>query len=602
MDHSAAVAIALIGVLGTGAQWIAWRFHIPAIVILTLAGLLAGPAFGVLDPSEAFGELLDPFVGLAVAVILFEGGLRLRRPDSDAVPGIWRLCTIGLVLAFVFGTAAGIYVGQLSRPTAMVLGAILVVTGPTVITPLLRQAKLQQRTANLFLWEGIINDPLGALLAVVVFEFYAGLEHGSTTSTVVSSLLFGLGSGAGIGVLIGWAIGASFGRGSVPEFLKSPMLLMAVVFVYTAANQVHEEAGLLAVTVMGAVIGNMGLASISELTRFKEAITVTLVSGVFIVLSADMDVSRILQLDPRLIGLLFAFLFLVRPASVFLATIGAGMPLADRLLLGWIAPRGIVAAAVAGVFGPRLVEFGYQDAELLVPFVFSFVVLTVVLHGFSLGRLARALGVGGGGREGLLIVGASQWTTEFARTLGELEVPVVLTDTVWNRLRPARLANVPVHFGEVLAEDAEQVLPLHTLATVLAATENDAYNSLVCVHFGPELGRAHVFQVASLAVVENEDRNVQRPLRGRLLHSSDADTYRLNRRLTDGWVFHATNITKEYGFEDWQRDAADDAMPIAVVKKNGGFALQSAKLPVKPEDGDVLVSFTPKNELRAASS
>lgn len=600
MEHNVAVAIALIGLLGIASQWAAWRFRIPAIVALTAAGLLAGPVLGILQPSATFGAIVQPFVGAAVAVILFEGGLRLHRPEAAAVPGIRRLCTVGLLLAFVFGTGAGLWVGGLSVPTALVLGAILVVTGPTVITPLLRQARLQTRTANLFLWEGIINDPLGALLAVVVFEFYIGLGHGQASAGVVAALVLGLAGGAGLGVAAGYLLAQGFRRGEVPEFLKAPMLLAAVVAVYTAANAVHDEAGLLAATVMGAVIGNSDLASMSDLSRFKESITVALVSSVFIVLAADMDVSSLLRLDPRLIGLLLAFLFVVRPAAILLSTLGAGMALSERLLLAWIAPRGIVAAAVAGVFAPRLVEAGFADGDLLVPFVFTLVVVTVVVHGFSLGWMARLLGLSSVSRDGLLIVGASPWTTEFASTLRQLEVPVVLSDSAWSHLRAARLSDVPVHFGEVLSEEAASALPLHTVSTALAATDNDAYNSLVCVHFGPQLDRSKVFQIASRSAEEKEDRNVPRSLRGRLLMAPEADYAKLDARMRDGWTFQRTRLTEQFTYEDWRDSRDDDAWPLAVLKKNGVFTLHSPKLPIKPEDGDILISFGAPQAVQAA--
>ncbi len=389
-DHITLV-LALIIVLGITAQWLAWRLHLPAIILLSLFGLLAGPVFGWIQPSTDLGELLQPVIKLGVAVILFEGGLSLRLHElKEAAIGVRRLVTLGVLFVFGLGSVAAHYIAGLAWPVAMVFGAITTVTGPTVIIPLLRQAKLRRRPASYLKWEGIVNDPTGALLAVLTFQYFMFAQDQG-----LDELLLHMSAGLVIAVALGgggaWLLAWLFRRGAVAEYLKGPVALASALTVYVMANAAFEEAGLLAATIMGVVLGNLRLPSITEMRRFKEYLVILLVSSVFILLTADLDPGIMLHLDWRAGLLLLAVLLLVRPIGVLAATLGSGMSWQERSLVAWIAPRGIVAAAVAGVFGPQLQAQGYQGAHLLLPLVFALVFITVVLHGLSLRPLAQRL-------------------------------------------------------------------------------------------------------------------------------------------------------------------------------------------------------------------
>ena len=263
----------LVGLFGIGAQWLAWRLRIPAIILLIMGGLIVGPWLGWVKPTEDLGHLLQPIIGLAVALILFEGGLNLRWHEyKETGVNVNRLVTVGLLLTWLLSSLTAHFIGNLSWPVAILFGAIIIVTGPTVIIPLLKQARLKRRAASLLKWEGIINDPIGALIAVLVFEYFATSEYhpelvdlaGSMGLALLVSLLVGAASGYGLG----WA----FRKDHVPEFLKSPVMLVSVIVVYTAVNHLQEEAGLLAVTIFGLVLGNQELRSIDELRRFKRGV------------------------------------------------------------------------------------------------------------------------------------------------------------------------------------------------------------------------------------------------------------------------------------------------------------------------------------------
>lgn len=598
MEQHLSQVLILVVFLGVSAQWLAWWLKVPAIVLFLVAGTLAGPVFGIVNPSVDFGHLLHPLVGLAVAIILFEGGLNLRLHEfKEAASGVKRLVSVGAVLAGVFTTAAAYYIGGLGLPVSMLFGALLIVTGPTVVTPMLRQAGLNRRTASYLKWEGIINDPTGALLAVLVYQYFVFSGSGTAGQDVLIDLGWAILTSLVLGIGVGYLLGQAFLRTLVPEFLKAPVTFALVLVVYGAANMVFDEAGLLAVVAMGMVMGNMKLPSLNEVRRFKEYITVLMVSTVFVLLTADLDPNVLRHLDWRAAALILSIMFIVRPATVLLSTAFTGMDWRDRVLVAWIAPRGIVAAAVAGVFGPRMVQAGYPDAQLLLPLVFALVFATCILHGFSIRKLSKWLRLSAD-PHGVLIAGASPWTTELARALtNELNVSVLLVDSSWHRLRSARLAGVRVLYGEVLSEQVQQSLELNEIACLLAATSNDAYNALVCGNFATTLEHDRVFQLPMYAADEsngNANNTVATALRGQPAFHEDAQYEELWRRHFQNWQFHKTRITEEYSYETFQRECPPKTIVIGILHQDGILLFQSAQNSSKAGPGDTVIYYAPK--------
>ncbi|MEL6679092.1 MAG: sodium:proton antiporter, partial [Pseudomonadota bacterium] len=464
------VIFALIGVLGVGSQWLAWRFSLPAIVLMLAAGLVAGPVTGVLNPAEDLGDLMRPMVAIAVAIILFEGGLTLNLKSlSDASLPVKRLVFVGAPVGWLLSTLTAHYAGGLSWESAVVFGGILIVTGPTVIQPLLRQAALASRPASILKWEAIVNDPIGALAAVLAFEVVSAFATEGSLIGAAEHLIVGIAVATVAGFAAGWAIVWTFQRGHVPEYMKVPVLFGAVLAVYAGSDMLLHESGLLAVTIMGLYIANSHLPSFAEILRFKEHATVLLVSGVFILLAASLTVEMLLLLDWRAVAFVAVTVFVARPLTVALSLIGTDLPRNERIMVAWIGPRGVVLVAVAGLFGTRLEELGVPDGPMLAPLSFALVAATVVLHGFSMAPLGRALGIGSKTAPGLLIAGGAPWTVGLAGVLKDAEVPVLIADRNWFRLRSARQAKVPVFFGEVLSEAAEHSLDPNAYAFVLAA-------------------------------------------------------------------------------------------------------------------------------------
>ncbi|HKJ95183.1 MAG TPA: sodium:proton antiporter, partial [Gammaproteobacteria bacterium] len=507
----------------------------------------------------------------------------------EARQGVRRLLFPALPLNWLLGGAAAHFIAGLPWPVALVFGAIVVVTGPTVIMPLLRHAGLRRRPASYLKWEGIINDPLGALLAVIVFQFFVALGSDEAATAV----WLGLVGGIAAGIIVGWGAARVMVRlfvaGQVAEYLKPPVLLMTVFVVYSLTNAVQHEAGLLAATVMGMVLGNSGLADIHEVRRFKEYLTVLLVSTVFVLLAADVDPGMLGSVDWRAVALIAALIVVVRPVTIVLATVGTGMSWQERALVAWIAPRGIVAAAVAGVFAPEMVAAGYAEASALTPLVFGLILATVTLHGFSIGAVARRLGLASRDRRGLLIVGASPWSVELARTLRELGVYVIVCDQSWHRLRPLRLAGLPYFYGEVLSESAEQRLDLADIGYLLAATDNDAYNALVCSRFIRELGREYVFQLPTDA--EDNPKRIQRPLTGRALYGAGSRYERLIERHYQGWRFQKTRITGGYRASDYFAGLGGEAMTMLALRRDGGLRFRESGGELQLEPGDTVLAY-----------
>ena len=625
MHHDTLIfSVALIGALGLGAQWLAWRLQAPAIVLMALAGLLVGPiwslAFGhpLLEPSAEFGDLLSPIISLCVAVILFEGGLVLKWSDlREAGPVVSRLVFVGAPVAWVMGTLACHYAGGLDWYSSIVFAGVLVVTGPTVIMPLLRQSKLGGKTGAALRWEGIVNDPIGALFAVAAFEVVRVLSAGENAVAATIWILFAAVFGAALGIAMGFGITQAFRRGWAPEYLKAPIIFATVIFVYAVADMVEAETGLVAVTAYGMTLANSRLAGINEMRRFKENIAVLLISGVFVILTANLTVETIVAaMNWQTLAFLVVMLFIVRPLSVGLSTLGT-VTRSEAALLGWIAPRGIVAVAISGFFAERLSEidsagreaaleawraagsegaFFYEPrfpgAEAIVPLAFAMVFATVVLHGFTIGPWARFLGLSKKkGKPGVLVVGVNPWSVAFAKAMSKAGMGVVMADTSWRRLRSAREAGIETFFGEVLSEEAEYKLDHSKFEQVAALSANDPYNALVSSHYAPELGRHKVFQL-SAQEAEDEERGIGSNARGRTLIRRGRGYDALVRDLYRGWTFSQTRLTEKYDLEDFRRDRPGVDI-IAEIRPTGELLLLGPHREVRGGEGAVLIGFGP---------
>lgn len=604
--QSVIFACALIGALGVGAQWLAWRLQAPAIVLMSLAGLAVGPlwsvAFGepLLSPQATFGDVFRPIVSLAVAVILFEGGLVLKFENlREAGASVRRMIFIGGPLAWFLGTFAARYAAGLDWASAVVFAGVMVVTGPTVIIPLLRQSKLGGRPAQFLKWEGIVNDPIGALFAVAAFEFIRVASEGQSIFGAAVFISVAASYGIILGVAFGWAMAKAFREGWTPEYLKAPIILASIVLCYTMAEMMQKEIGLIAVTAYGMMLGNSKLAGLTELQKFKEDIAILLVSGVFVMLTADLTPQIIQQaINWNTLAFLACMLFVVRPLSVWIATYGT-LSRNEALLLGWIAPRGIVAVAVSGLFGSLLVDlsregrFFFAGADQITPLAFAMVFTTVVLHGFTIGPLSRGLGLARKEKPGVLIVGANAWSVKFASALEQSGIEVIVADSNYRRLKSSRDAGLDIFMGEVMSEDAELKLDHARFSTVIALSTNDSYNALVCSHFAPEVGRHMVYQLSINDDEENDDRGLSSNARGRTLIRRGRTYDSLIRDQYRGWEFARTRLTEKYTLADLRKDRPG-ADIVAEIRPDGTLMLLGPNREARGGDGAVVISYAPE--------
>ena len=587
-------AIALVGAIGVGSQWIAWRLRMPAIVLMLVAGILIGPVLGIFDPARDIGPLMGPMISIAVAIILFEGGLSLNfHTLQDAVGGVRRLVYIGAPLGWLMSALSLHYVAGLSWSSAAVFGGIMIVTGPTVIAPLLRTARLSRRPATLLQWEAILNDPIGALAAVLAFEVVIALNTATTASEAMLELFIGAAVATAAGVAAGIGLSRAFKRGWVPEYMKVPVLFALLLGVFAASDAVLHESGLLAVTIMGIVIANSKLPSYEEMRRFKEHATVLLVSGVFILLAAGLDVEALGNLDWRAAAFVAVGVLVARPVTVFISLVGSGIPFREKLLVALTGPRGVVLVAVAGLFGERLLSLGFEDAALIAPLAFALVAVTVVVNGFTLAPFARLLGLTGADTPGVVIIGGSDWTTQLAEVLKKAKIPVLMTDPNFIRLRKARAAGIDTFSGDILSEAAEQRVELVSYATLIAATDNDAYNTLVTTDLAPEFGRENVFQVMR-EKSESSRHQLPRTLGGRPL-GLEATHAELRDLIAQGWRFRSTRLSEEFTLEDWRAESPE-ARLLAQITTSGEIKFMRKNEEFKGGDGIHVIALRPPEE------
>ena len=592
--HGFTTTIALIGILGIGAQWLAWRTSLPAIALMLIAGVIAGPVLGLIHPERDLGALLEPLISIAVAIILFEGGLNLKWSELRGSGGaVERLVILGVPIGWVLGAVAGYYVAGLVWPVAILFAGILVVTGPTVVLPLLRQTHVNPRPRAILKWEAIVNDPIGALCAVFAYEW---LRQAQTGGTFIDNFLVIL-SATAVAGLLGYlaarAIAWLFPRGLVPEFLKAPVLLVAVIATFVIAEELYQETGLLTVTIMGIALANLRLASAREFMRFKESITVLLVSGIFVLLSASLDLETLQRLEWRFLAFVTTLILLVRPATVLLSLAFTGIPWRERLFIGTVAPRGIVAVAISGLFALRLDEIGYGDGGTLVALSFAVVAATILAYGFAIRPLSQLLGVANAERRGLLIVGSTNWSVSFAAHLKGRGIPVTIADSSWQRLAPARILGLDTYHGEILAEATEDHIELGQFQALVAASESEAYNSLVCSEFAPEVGRDAVYQVGDAA--GDDPQRLPDTLRGRALFKSGVGVEELKAREADGWQMQSVTLASgSSNGDEPQLDLPAGADPVLIVRQDGGLKFFTHATRPKPGPGDEVIVHAPR--------
>ncbi|WP_334057704.1 cation:proton antiporter [Polaribacter sp. P097] len=512
--------LAGIIILGILAQWVAWKFKIPAILPLILIGLIVGPIAAEYlsedgtkwiepiwngDKGLFPGDYLYYFVSLAISIILFEGGLTLKRNEIKNVgPVITKLITLGSAVTFFGAAIIAHFIFDLGWEISFLFSGLIIVTGPTVITPILRNIPLKKDISTVLKWEGILIDPIGALVAVLVFEFISvGGEGGFTKTALIEFgkiLLFG----TTFGFTFAHALAYAINKKLIPHYLLNVVSLSAVLLVFVESELFAHESGLLAVVVMGMVLGNGKLNNIKELLYFKESLSVLLISILFILLAANINMDQLLLLYTWKTAALFALVvFIIRPLAVFLSTTNSKLKFNEKLFISWVGPRGIVAAGIASLFGSKLLKQGVEGAEYITPLVFMIVLGTVLLNATTARLFAKLVGVFLKSSNAILIVGASNPSRLIASFLKSKGKRVVIIDSNKNFIKQALNEDLEALAVNIYDDELRDNIELNDVGYLIAMTGNDAVNKYALANFSTIFGEHGAFRLASSLEVIN---------------------------------------------------------------------------------------------------
>lgn len=576
------IELAGIVILGIVAQWVAWRLKLPAILPLILIGLLVGPVSTLYteDGSKWIepvwngknglfpGETLYHFVSLAISVILFEGGLTLKRSEvSNLGPVITKLITLGTVVTFFGAGIAAHFIFGLSWQISFLFSSLIIVTGPTVITPILRNIPLKKDVSAVLKWEGILIDPIGALVAVLVFEFISVGEGQEYTKTALVEfgkiLLFGF----TFGFTFAHALAFAIKKNLIPHYLLNVVSLSVVLLVYIESDVFAHESGLLAVVIMGLVMGNMNLPNIKELLYFKESLSVLLISILFILLAANInleDMQLVYNWNTAL--LLGIIVFLIRPFMVFLSTKGSGLKISEKLFIGWVGPRGIVAAGIASLFGSKLIARGEPGAEYITPLVFTVVLGTVLLNATTARPFAKLVGVFLKKSEGILIVGSSKVSRLIGKYLQRNNRHVVLIDNNQSNIDKAKKLGLEAFSADIYSDTLTDNIELNDVGYLIAMTANSDINKFAINQFRDQFGENGSFRIVDSDEM-NDPENAQRP--GLFLYTHDF--VKLMEAVRKNPVIHEQEIKDPVHFQElYGKTKADDDIVSLFIKSPDG--------------------------------
>lgn len=616
-------SLAAIGLISIVCQWIAWRVKLPAILFLLLAGIVAGPGTGWLKPDDTFGNLLLPFISLSVAVILFEGSLTLKLKEIQGLQTVVRrLVTTGVLTTWIIISLATYWLLDFSWKLAFLFGAITVVTGPTVVVPMLRTVRPSANVAKILRWEGIVIDPIGAFLGVLVFQFIISEADTGAIGQTLIVFFKTLFLSSCIGAAAGYGFGQLIRHHLLPEFLHNIAALAMVFGVFAAANAVESESGLLAVTVMGVCLTNMKNLPTEDILNFKESLSILLISGLFILLAARIDFSLLFALGWKAAGVFLTIQFIARPIKTLLATRGTQLKWGEKIMIAWIAPRGIVAAATAAVFALRLQEHAkeaenmpplqpslllsdleYLQADLLVPLTFMVIIGTVILQSITARFIACRLGVAEPEAKGILLVGANVFGRQLAVALRECGFDVLVADTSWGHIRAARMAGLQTYFGNIVSEHADQHLELIGIGHMLAVSEYQEINQLACQRYRTEFGRQAIYTIRTDNNAAGGNlSHFTMPLAGRTLFSENINIQTLHAMLNEGAKIHKTLLTEQYSFQHFSQDHQQNTVTLFAIAPNGTIKFFSIDSQFTPKPNWTIVSLVPTDAAKAGAA
>lgn len=570
---------------GFACHWFAWRVKLPAILFLLAAGILAGPALDLIDPDALFGHLLTPAVSVAVAIILFEGSLTLKLSEiRDHGSVVRNLVTVGVLVTWAIAGFAAYYLLNWDPYLAALFGAVVTVSGPTVVMPLLRAVRPSANVSSILRWESILIDPLGAILALLVFDVIVSRQAGSGFQHIAVDVAAIVLAGAMFGVIGGYLFGIAVRKRLIPDLLRDYAALAAVLTVFGIAEALRGESGFLAVTIMGIWLANMRDVEIEDILEFKESITLLLLGALFILLAARLNVSEIVSIGGGALAVLLVLQLVAGPLRALVSAIGSPLNWRETLYVGWVFPRGIVAAAVSSLFALRLAEIDYPGADALVPLVFAVIIGTVVLQSITAKPVAKLLGVMEPDPTGVLIVGANPVGRMFAQAIQDSGRRVRVADSHWAGIRDARMKGLPVFYGSPVSGYAERGLDLSGLGTLLAVSRRPGLNELACVRYSAEFGRDHVFVLGHKSEKSHEKHSISGAVSGRVLFGGNLSIEELLSRIAAGQIPKTTELTGEFSLNDYEEQNPESLILFA-IDTNGRLRFPVDDEPLNPSAG-----------------
>jgi NhaP-type Na+/H+ or K+/H+ antiporter len=547
------LGLSLVVVLSVVARLIATWIRVPAIVPLLIVGVLAGTSVsGIIDPTALLGDALSPAVQIAVGVILFEGSLSLKRDELGAGvrSAVVRLITFGVLITWVLATLAIVWLFELPHPIAVLIGAIVIVSGPTVVLPILDFISPSTRVRSVLKWEGILIDPIGAIIAVVVFGSLAQ-AHGKVAIDL-GEILLSLGSGLLVGVLAALILMPLLGSRKLADRDKVAATLMVVVASFAAADTLFADSGLVATIVMGVALANQKRVKIDYIAEFKETLVPILIGILFILLAANVDVGDVIDLGWRGLALVAILVFLVRPLAV--ATL-FGLPFSGRekTFFASMAPRGIVAASTASAFGLDLVEQKVPGAEMIIPITFMVIVGTVFVSALGSPALGRVLGVTGTQPPSLLLVGGPRWALAMGEAMRRAGAEVRVWTEDEQETRDAEAAGIVAFGGPVDPHSGSLRSAMDELSAIALVSEDDTLNQMLSYQLAEHYEPDQIYRLRSAPGIAPIVSSHASPL-----FEHVADAQELERRIEAG--------EKMEVFKAGER-LPDGALPVASVLK-----------------------------------
>lgn len=586
-----ALVLSLILAAGIAAQWLAWYLKQPSILFLLIVGVIIGPVTGLFNPDEVLGDWLFPFISLGVAIILFEGALTLEFHEIERHGKVVRnLVSIGVVITILLVSVCAYALFDIDYQIALLFGALVSVTGSTVIVPILRSVRPNKSISNILRWEGILIDPVGALAVVLVYEYIVSGEKGESFFVFISSLA--------VGTIIGFAaafvLAKLIKRHHIPGYLQTVFTLAFVLLVFSLSNAIEHESGLVTVTVMGLALANWPNFPKAEILNFKESLSVLLISSLFIVLAARIDLSAFLQLGFPVVILLILVMFLVRPLTVFISSFNSKLTLSEKVMLCWIAPRGIVAAAISSLFVLKLASYDLKGTQLLVPLVFVIIVGTVFIQSLGAKAIANKLGVSEPQPNGVFIVGGNEMALIIAESLASNDFSVTVANTNFEIIKKARMLGLNTYYGNPVSEHADRYIDLVGLGSLFAMSSRQETNVLTALKYRHEFGDNNIYRLKIGEKSLNNKQKTSKEWQTPWLFAENITFNNLASLFAQGATVKTTLITADYPLAKYQADNPGH-LPLYVVSKKHVLRVFSSATEPKIEAGDKLVSLIKAN-------